>query len=91
MRSQSPNVEVERHAAALSQLKLLHPDSSIPSDVQRRYAACPLQRKLGVAPHPLPNPRHDADGQYKDRRNAAENDVVEMRRKHMQEDGHENH
>jgi hypothetical protein len=40
------NVKVERRAAALPQSKLLYPQPSIPSDAQRSYAACPLQRKL---------------------------------------------
>ena len=42
----TPNVKVERRAAALPQSKLLYPQPSIPSDAQRSYAACPLQRKL---------------------------------------------
>jgi hypothetical protein len=45
------NDKVERHAAVLSQPKLLYPDSSIPSDGQRSHAACPLQSKLGANMH----------------------------------------
>jgi len=40
------NVPVERHAAALCQTKRLYRDSSITSDAQRSFVACPLQRKL---------------------------------------------
>jgi hypothetical protein len=44
-----PNVQVERHVAALSRPELIYPDSSILLDLQRSYAACPLQRKLGAS------------------------------------------
>jgi len=40
------NVRVERHAAALSRPELIYPDSSTLPDLERSYAACPLQRKL---------------------------------------------
>ena len=43
------NNQVERRAAALSEPKLLYQNSSTPSDAQRSYPACPLQRKLGQA------------------------------------------
>jgi len=45
--SPATNVPVERHAAALCQSKLLYLNSSNPSDLERSYVACPLQRKLG--------------------------------------------
>ncbi len=40
------NVQVERHVAALPQPELIYLDSSTLPDLQRSYAACPLQRKL---------------------------------------------
>ena len=40
------NVEVERRVAALSRPKPIYPASSTLADLERSYAACPLQRKL---------------------------------------------
>ncbi len=42
------NALVERPAAAVFQPELIDSESSIPSEAQRRYAACPPQRNLGV-------------------------------------------
>ena len=42
----APNVLVEQRAAVLRKPKLLYPGSSTPSNLERSYAARPLQRKL---------------------------------------------
>jgi hypothetical protein len=42
------NDQVERRVAALSRPELIYPDSSILPDLERSYAACPLQRKLDL-------------------------------------------
>jgi len=49
-RNMAPNVEVERHAVAPTEPKLLDPDSSIPSDDQRRRRRVSAATRVG---HPL--------------------------------------